>query len=141
MTNENRAFPEGCTVASFIRQLSLSFAFAAMLMLWNSPGSAATLVWNANTESDLAGYRVYQCTQQPCRRSSGTATLLATLGNVTSFNVGSPARVQYYVITAYDFANNESRESNIATYTPAGQVPEPMAPPPAPANLRLGVVW
>jgi hypothetical protein len=87
------------------------------------------LLWNANNESDLAGYRVYQCSQLPCTRTSGNASPLVTLGRVTSFNIETPAVTQHYIITAYDFANNESMESSPATFTPA-VVPPPVSPPP-----------
>lgn len=104
-------------------------AIASVLVLWSSPAWSATLLWNANTEPDLAGYRVYQCSQLPCTRASGNASLLVTLGTVTSFNIGAPAVTQYYVITAYDFANNESIESSPAIFTPI-VAPPPVEPPP-----------
>lgn len=106
--------------------------FAVGLALTSYTAWGATLTWNANTEVDLAGYRVYQCSALPCGRANGTATPLATLGNVTSFNIGTPAVVQYYVVTAYDFANNESSESNVTTYTPATSTPPPPTPTPTP---------
>jgi len=104
-------------------------AIAGVLVLWSSTAWGATLTWDPDTAPDLAGYRVYQCSQQPCTRASGRASLLITLGAVTSFNIGTPAVTQYYFITAYDSANNESGESNLATFTPAGS-PPPVAPPP-----------
>ena len=104
-------------------------AVAVILMLWSNPSWGITLTWNPNTETDLAGYYIYQCSQQPCSRTSGTATRLATLGKVTSFNAGTPAVIQYYLITAYDFANNESNESTVATYIPAGTPPPPTKEP------------
>ena len=110
-------------------------AVAVILMLWSNPSWGITLTWNANTEPDLAGYYIYQCSLQPCTKTSGTATRLATLGKVTSLNVGTPAVVQYYLITAYDFSNNESNESTVATYIPAGT-----PPPPASATVSLTVV-
>jgi len=110
-------------------------AVAVILMLCSNPSWAITLTWNANTETDLAGYYIYQCSLQPCTKTSGTATRLATLGKVTSFNVGTPSVIQYYLITAYDFANNESNESTVATYIPAGT-----PPPPASATVSLTVV-
>ncbi|ULA63537.1 MAG: hypothetical protein LZF86_110235 [Nitrospira sp.] len=108
---------------------------AIILTLWSNPSWGAMLTWNANTESDLAGYYIYQCSTQPCTKTSGTATRLATLGKVTSFNIGTPAVTQYYVVTAYDFSNNESQESLVVTYLPAGT-----PPPPASAAVSLTVV-
>lgn len=103
-------------------------AIAGVLMLSSAPAWGATLTWTANTEPDLAGYRVYQCSLQPCSRSSSNASLLAILGTATSFNIGTPAVTQYYFITAYDMANNESAGSSLATYIPAG-IPPPVALP------------
>ena len=94
-----------------------------MLVLWSSTAWAATLTWTANSEPDLAGYRVYQCSLQPCSKSSGNASLLITLGTGTRFNIGTPAVTQYYFITAYDSADNESSTSNRATFTPVGAPP------------------
>ena len=99
-----------------------------VLVLWASPVWSATLTWTANTEPDLAGYRVYQCSQQPCTLTSGMASILITLGKVTSFNIGTPTVTQYYFVTAYDQANNESGSSNLATFTPT-VVPPPVTPP------------
>ncbi len=104
-------------------------AIAGVLVLWASTAWGATLIWTANIEPDLAGYRVYQCSQQPCSQASGNASLFVTLGTVTSFNIGTPAVTEYYFITAYDFANNESGISNLATFIPVGS-PPPVAPPP-----------
>lgn len=105
-----------------------------IIMLWSSTVWGATLTWTGGSEPDLAGYRVYQCSLQSCTLSSGNASLLATLGTVASFNIGTPATTQYYFMTAYDLANNASVESNLATYTPAGAPPPP--PPPA-VSLKI----
>jgi hypothetical protein len=110
---------------------------AGVLVLWSSIGWAATLTWNANSESDLAGYRIYGCNQQPCTQSSGNASLLATLGRGTSFNIGTPAVTQYYFITAYDFSNKESGSSNLAIFTPIGSPPPP---PPLMGTVSLELV-
>ena len=116
-------------------------AIVGILVLWSSTAWGATLMWNANNEPDLAGYRIYHCDLQPCTRASGNASLLATLGKVTSFNIGTPAVTQYYIITAYDFVNNESKNSNLATFTPVGSPPAPSPPPPPPlGKVSLEVV-
>jgi fibronectin type 3 domain-containing protein len=73
----------------------------------NAPAtSSATLTWNANSESDLAGYKVYRATS-----SGAYGAPLATLqGNVTSYvSTGLQSGTTYFfVITAYDNAGNES---------------------------------
>lgn len=129
---KNRSVTHSCRAASPF-PIGPAIALAVTLIAWSSATWAATLTWTANSEPDLAGYRVYQCSQQPCGRAFGTATTLVTLGKVTSFNIGTPAVVQYYVITAYDFANNESSESGVATYTPVATPPPPAPTPPPPA--------
>ncbi|MGA6826098.1 BACON domain-containing protein [Nitrospira sp. NS4] len=105
--------------------MNLIKAIAAVLMfaLWSSTAWSATLTWNANTDSDLAGYRVYQCSLLPCSRASGNASTLATLGPVTSYNVGTPSAIRYFFVTAYDVASNESGESSVMTYTPPTTAP------------------
>src|SRR5262245_13355478 len=108
-----------------------------ILMLWSSTVWGATLTWNPNSEPDLAGYRIYECSLLPCTKSSGT--LLATLGTGTSFNIGTPAVIKYYFVTAYDSANNESGSSNFVTFTPVGSSPPPPALPPM-STVRLTVV-
>lgn len=113
-------------------------AIAGVLVLWGGTVWGATLTWNANNETDMAGYRVYQCSQQPCTHTSGKASALTTLGKVTSFNIGTPAVTQYYFITAYDFTNNESSSSSLVTFTPAGSPPPlPLKSPPSPGGLRI----
>jgi len=111
-------------------------AITAVIVLWSSTAWSATLTWNANSEPDLAGYRVYQCSHLPCTRASGRASLLVTLGEVTSFNIGTPTVTQYYFITAHDSTNKESGPSNLATFIPAGSPP----PPPTPGGLRIDSV-
>ena len=131
----NQRILVGTSLLCVMVQVSLLTIMSILLMLWSTPAEPATLVWDANREPDLAGYRVYQCSQTPCRKKSSSATLLASLGKVTSFNIGDPVVIQFYMVTAYDSSNNESRGSNVVTYTPPGT--PPMAPPPAPPNLRL----
>ena len=89
------------------------------LVLSSITAGGAMLTWNANSDPDLAGYHVYHCSQLPCTRASGTATLLSTLGKVTSFHVETPAgtQTQYYIITAYDLAHHESNSSNVVGFT------------------------
>jgi hypothetical protein len=77
-----------------------------------SPGkttiSSATLNWNANTETDLAGYKIYVGTQ------SGTYGAPIVLGiantyQITNLTIGT---TYFFSITAYDKAGNESPHSS-----------------------------
>jgi hypothetical protein len=110
-------------------------AIAWVLVLWSSTAWGATLTWSPESDPTLAGYRVYHCSLQPCTKSSGHASLLVTLGKVTSFNVGTPAVTQYYFSTAYDIYNLESGSSDIVTFLPVGS-----PPPPPPSVVTVTVV-
>ena len=68
-----------------------------------STGSV-TLTWNANTESDLAGYKIYSGTK------SGVYGAPVSVGKVTSYVVSNLTKgtTYFFTITAYDNAGNES---------------------------------
>jgi hypothetical protein len=73
----------------------------------------AILTWNANTESDLAGYNIY-FGQQP-----GVFTSIHTLGLVTTttllntvFNNDGTWR---FAVSAFDTSSNESALSTLVT--------------------------
>ena len=107
---------------------------AGVLVLWSSTAWGATLTWDASKGPNLAGYRVYRCDGLPCTPKSG-ASLLAVLGeNETSLNIGTPAKIQYYFVTAYDSANRDWVASSVMVFIPEGSPP----PPPAPEGLRFG---
>lgn len=75
--------------------------------------SSVTLAWTANTEPDLAGYKVYQGTA-----AGGSYVLKATLGKVTTHTLSGLADGTYYfVVTAYDTSALESGYSNEVTKT------------------------
>jgi hypothetical protein len=63
--------------------------------------------WDANSEADLAGYKVYY------GKESGNYTKIQDVGNVTSYlaeNLDDGERY-YFVVTAYDLVGNESEFS------------------------------
>ena len=83
-----------------------------------------------SSDPDLAGFRIYHCTQQPRTRASANDSLLVTLGKGDEFPVWERQPVtHYYYITAYDLANHESGASNLVTFTPNA--------PPLPPHLVL----
>ena len=83
----------------------------AVTLTVNAPATSSTsLTWNANTESDLAGYNIYRA-----ETSGGYGAPIATLsGNVTTYIAAGlqVGKTYYFVITAYDLAGNESPRSN-----------------------------
>lgn len=66
--------------------------------------TTATLTWMPNTESDLAGYKVYM------GNASGVYGTPVDVGNVTTYAVGNLASgtTYYFSVTAYDQSKNES---------------------------------
>lgn len=93
----------------------------------------ATLSWNANTESDLAGYKVYFA-QQNCAAQGPLAPLSVAgspvqVGKVTTYkHVGLPVMdgTLCWEITAFDTSGNESLRSSRVSKD-VNQVP-PVAP-------------
>lgn len=81
--------------------LSVFLVCLASPLVW---AESATVSWDPNTESDLAGYKIYYGV------NSHNYDNVIDVGNVTSFTVtGLTAGVTYYfAVTAYDFSNNES---------------------------------
>lgn len=80
------------------------------LTLSVTAAGTANLTWNASTESDVTGYKVYRGT------ASGTygAPLTTLLKTATSFTTTGlqTGTTYFFVITAYDSAGNESIFSN-----------------------------
>lgn len=101
------------------------------LAVTSPDGTSGTLLltWTANSESDLAGYKVYRSTT-----SGGSYNFVTTVGTSSSpsytdtgLTNGTP---YYYVVTAFDTSGNESAYSSEAIGTPTDT-----QPPAAPQNL------
>lgn len=105
-------------------------------------GSGAFLHWNANVESDLAGYHVYRGGSAAFTPSP--SNLVATTNQTWFDDSGAPAA--YYKLCAFDIHGNEGDCSELlpvgAADAPAGQAPRvsflaPVIPDPAPGRARL----
>ncbi len=72
-----------------------------------SATNSITVQWAVNSESDLAGYHVYQGTD------SGSYGPPIDVGNTTTYTAGNlqSGLTYYYAVTAYDTAGNESPPS------------------------------
>ena len=92
----------------------------------NALAAQATLAWDPNTESDLAGYRVHYGT------ASGSYTVHTDVHNVTTYTVTglTAGQTYYFAATAYDASGNESGYSNPVSYA----VPAANGAPTTPAT-------
>ena len=103
-----------------------SFAYAA---------SNVTFEWDANSESDLAGYRLYQ-SQASGDYTFGDGNQVATItaGTETVTISGVADGTYYWVLTAYDTDGNESGPSNEVTANL-----DTLAPG-SPVNVRITII-
>ena len=115
--------------------LALTLVFAAptrAVVFQGSSGNTVTLAWDANTEPDLAGYKVYW------GRSSGRydntpVPTVAPSANPTFTTPALPNGTWYFAVTAYSTAGMESGYSN--------EVSKSIATAPAPPkSLRIWIV-
>ncbi|MBI3608556.1 MAG: metallophosphoesterase family protein [Nitrospirae bacterium] len=87
-------------VAAIVFGLNAVFGTAAY-------AADANLAWDANTEPDIAGYKLHYGT------ISGAYTSVLDAGNVTTRTVtGLGNGTYYFALTAYDTSGNESQLSN-----------------------------
>lgn len=96
-----------------------------MALLLAANAAAVTLEWDANTETNLAGYRVYS------GRSSRIYDSVTNLGLQTLITLPTQTGTVYYAVTAYDTDGLESDFSDEVFYT------APRIPSRPPLNLRL----
>jgi hypothetical protein len=91
--------------------LTILFTFSTQ-----SPAAQVTLAWDANTEPDLAGYKLYYGT------SSGNYSNHIDVGNVTSYTMTlGPGIIYHFAVTAYN-STLESSFSNEIGFAPGGYI-------------------
>ncbi len=99
---------------------------AGTLFSFLFPLGTVVLTWDANTEADLAGYRVYYGT------SSRNYTQVIDVGKVTSYTLNQLQENQpyFFAVTAYDTAGNESGYSNEVSviFNPPAEPEQPAEP-------------
>src|SRR3989441_1262254 len=73
-----------------------------------SSAAQVALAWDANTDSDLAGYKLYYGS------SSGSYQLSVDVGNQTSYTLSGllEGQIYYFAATAYNLSGSESGFSN-----------------------------
>ena len=109
------------------------FSAISFVLLLSIPGSAkdVKVSWDPNSESDLAGYRIYYGTK------SGNYDTNVDAGNAASVEIkGLQTNTTYYfVATAYDNSGNESEFSKeVSLFIPP---PADNQAPAAPTNVKI----
>jgi hypothetical protein len=84
-----------------------------VLVAFNASAADVTVAWDANSESDLAGYKFFYGT------SIGNYTFSKDVGNTTSYTVTNleEGETYYFAARAYDTSDNESDYSKELVYT------------------------
>ena len=97
--------------------------FGLLMLLWCCTSWAAViqLTWSPNSESDLAGYKLYYGT------ASGSYGAPVVVGNVTSYALSLSPTVgttYYFAVSAYDTSGNESVKSDeVSAFVPDSTPP------------------
>ena len=93
----------------FLIGIILSSIFALSSPVW---AGDAILSWDPNSETDLAGYKVYH------RLATGNFGVPIDVGNQTTYTVtGLGDGTYHFAITAYDTSGNESPKSTEVSKT------------------------
>src|SRR3954466_6937205 len=92
-----------------------TFALSMLFVFVTSTLSAQSLAWDANRETDLAGYKVFIGTQ------SGTYGAPIDVGNVTTYRPQGVdwTRRMYFAVKAYNTSGMDTPRSGEAVWTPA----------------------
>lgn len=107
-----------CRPAKVFLTIFSIFLMVILLITAAHAGSNIMFAWDANTEADLAGYRLYQSTTSG-QYEYGPDHCLATIpAGTETVTLGSIADgTWYWVLTAFDKTGNESGPSNEVTAT------------------------
>jgi len=87
--------------------------FIILAVALNASAADITIAWDANTEADLAGYKIYYGT------GSRNYTTSEDVGNATSYTITNldEGVTYYFAAKAYDTSQNESDYSAELVYT------------------------
>lgn len=89
------------------------------------PGFDVHVSWNANTEADLAGYRLFY------GDLPRDYLFVFETGNITTYTIKNLLPGTYYIaLKAYDFSGNQSDFSEEVSFTIAGPAPDLEKPNP-----------
>lgn len=93
--------------------LGLVLGFAVGCVYEATGAQSVTLAWNANTETNLAGYRLYYGTGPRAYTATGTVPVPETTATVTNLAEG---RTYFFAVTAFTTDGLESDYSDEVSY-------------------------
>jgi fibronectin type 3 domain-containing protein len=109
--------------------LSLLLTFGMLCsMVHLAEADTVTLGWTPNTETDLAGYRLYYG-NSPRAQATYSQTVPINNKYAITQDLTLPDGVYYFALTAVDLAGNESGFSN-EVLAEISEAPPPEVPPP-----------
>ncbi len=115
----------GARLTAAVRPAAAAFAVIAMMLFLAMPqcifAEDITLLWDPNTESDLAGYKMYY------GMASGKYGSPIVVGKNTTYTfAGLPPGTYFFAVTAYSTSGQESGFSNEVTTTVSGTISIPV---------------
>lgn len=101
---------------------TLFFTAALLALAFTAYAADVTLQWDANTETDLAGYRLYQKQDSAVPPFTKVQDIpkSAQTASVTGLD---PTHSYSFAVTAYNTAGMESAYSNVVTIPAAPAIP------------------
>jgi len=86
------------------------FSDTEIQLKWDESTGSVIVSWSPNSESDLAGYKIYY--------GVGSFTKVIDAGNTTSYSIGDlkAGETYQFAVTAYDDSKNESDFSNTVLF-------------------------
>lgn len=117
-----------------VTKADINIRFTKVTLSFTGSAAQAKLVWDANTESDLAGYNIYY------GLSSRVYGSPEGVGLSTSYPlVFKDGKTRYFAVTAFDTAKNESDYSTEVVWT--APKPDTVVVPPKPKVDTTFVNW
>lgn len=108
----------------FLIVLSIMVLLGTMAICYAQQTQYLGFTWTANTEADLAGYRLYASDTAGSYTFGDPNVYIAIDPNSTAFMLSMiPTTETYFVLTAVDAANNESGPSNEVMFDPVAPAP------------------
>jgi hypothetical protein len=94
--------------------ICFSLVIISLLLSSTAYSTQATFTWNANSESDLSGYKLYQSDVSGKYIKGNYLTTIYAPSTTCTINVPelSLHKMIYWVLTAFDVAGNESSFSS-----------------------------